>query len=201
MANNAKQVELDSMWEIYDLLINFTEYEDALLKYLKGNDLKGAFDIMSSRDRIQAYKIIFDHTPDALKYDLFINAYCSAEYGFDAFTGKIINKIQQLKPKDLIELLKSKADTDGNLTLYRGESSKSSNVKRALSWTLDRDKAIWFAKRFNFSGEGYVYNAKTNISHVIAYINDRSEEEILVKYKDVRVISKDIIKISDGILA
>jgi len=61
------RVELDNIWEIYDLLIEFTEYEDALLKCLKNNDLEGAFDIMSSRDRIAAYKLIFNHIPDANK--------------------------------------------------------------------------------------------------------------------------------------
>jgi len=64
---------------------------------------------------------------------------------------------------------------------------------------LYQEKAIWFAKRFNFSSEGYVYTAKVNISHVIAYINDRSEEEILVKYQDVKIMSKDTIEIVEVI--
>lgn len=64
---------------------------------------------------------------------------------------------------------------------------------------MNQEKAKWFAKRFNFSSEGDVYTAKVNISHVIAYINDRSEEEILVKYQDVKIMSKDTIEIVEVI--
>lgn len=198
MAKNNNHFRKGNLWDIYDTLCDFVESdreEYLLFKYLNNKDLDSAFSVLSECNAITAYILIFNYIYDASKYNLFTNVYNSADYRFNEFTDEIINKVSQLKPKKIIKILTSKADADGNLILYRGESSESSNVIDALSWTLNRETAVWFAKRLNFSGEGYIYTSKANISHVIAYINNREEEEILIKYEDVNITSKDIIKI------
>lgn len=54
------------------------------------------------------------------------------------------------------------------------------NVK-ALSWTLDRSIAEWFATRFD--EDGTVYQAQIDKSHIYAYFDGRNESEVIVDPK------------------
>lgn len=150
-----------------------------------------AFKYMNRQYYIAAYTSIFEFIPDTKKYEQFVDAYMMPDIGL--VNPEIIAKIFELRPKELAENLKQKADDEGCITLYRGESEKSTKLQRALSWTLNRDVAVWFAKRFNSSGIGCVYTANANISKVIAYITDREEDEILIRYRDIKNIKKEKI--------
>lgn len=67
------------------------------------------------------------------------------------------------------------------LTIYRGVTPYNSDNVKALSWTLDKDVAEWFSKRFD--EEGIVYKANIHKNHVLAYFNGRNESEIIVDPK------------------
>jgi hypothetical protein len=76
-----------------------------------------------------------------------------------------------------------------DLTVWRGTAHQRSI--RGLSWTLDRDKAIWFAKRFSMLPrltprlvEGFVHKR-----HVLAYFGGRKEKEIVSMHVDVRGVT------------
>ena len=63
------------------------------------------------------------------------------------------------------------------ITIYRGVTSYNADNEKALSWTLDYDKAEWFAKRF---GEArIVYEAQIEEAHILAYFNRKNESLIL----------------------
>ena len=64
------------------------------------------------------------------------------------------------------------------ITIYRG-TGKHKNYK-ALSWTLDLDKAKWFANRWN--QKGTVYKAKIKYKDCLAYFEGRGESELVVDY-------------------
>ena len=49
---------------------------------------------------------------------------------------------------------------------------------RALSWTLDRQTAEWFAHRFGENGT--VYEAQIDKKHIYAYFSGRNESEVIV---------------------
>ena len=71
------------------------------------------------------------------------------------------------------------------VTIYCG-IDVSKNIK-ALSWTNNYDMAFWFATRF--SSEGYVFETKVNKENIIAYFNQRGEDELIIdftKIKDVK---------------
>lgn len=51
--------------------------------------------------------------------------------------------------------------------------------KRGISWTLDKSRAEWFAKRLN-RGKGRVYRTIVNPKAQLAAFNGRGEQEILV---------------------
>ena len=77
------------------------------------------------------------------------------------------------------------------LTVYRGTGQKD-NQHEALSWTLDKKTAEWFATRF--SEHGYVYQAKIPKEHVFAFFNDRNEQEIVLDYRNLRDICRKKVR-------
>ena len=64
------------------------------------------------------------------------------------------------------------------VTVYRGVRKCG---KMGISWTLSKDKAIWFAQRYN-KDEGIVYKAKIKSKDILYYI-DSNEQEVIVDPK------------------
>jgi len=62
------------------------------------------------------------------------------------------------------------------VTVYRGAVDGLN--EDGISWTLDQDRAVWFASRFNKGGE--VFTRVVDKSEVVAYFTGRGEEEIVV---------------------
>ena len=76
---------------------------------------------------------------------------------------------------DLFSVLKDE------LTVYRGVTEYNADNVKALSWTLDRSVAEWFATRFGESGT--VYQAQISRDHIYAYFGNRNEDEVIVDPK------------------
>ena len=67
------------------------------------------------------------------------------------------------------------------VTLYRGVSTGRNPY--GLSFTPDKDKAIWFQNRFsNGENKGYLLTLKVRKSDCICYLNSRGEKEIILDY-------------------
>ncbi len=62
------------------------------------------------------------------------------------------------------------------LVIYRGVEPQGTEL--GMSWTTDRDKAVWFARRFN--GRGKVLKTEIAKSSALAYFTGRGESEIVV---------------------
>lgn len=74
-------------------------------------------------------------------------------------------------------LLAAMPDT---LTVYRGTPKPDLNGE-GMSWTLNRDKAVWFAKRFREDGDDVTVITGTVAKRdVLAYFTGRNEDEIVV---------------------
>lgn len=80
-----------------------------------------------------------------------------------------------------------------NVSIYRGSAVDShsecdvQDAANCLSWTLDIERADWFANReFNDFNKAYAVLMKADIpkDRVIAYDNGRSEQEIIVDVSD-----------------
>ena len=78
---------------------------------------------------------------------------------------------------DAEELRRFQALED-SVTVYRGVTSHNAKNIRALSWTLDRDTAEWFAHRFG--EDGTVYEAQIAKAHIFALFLGRNESEVVV---------------------
>ena len=73
------------------------------------------------------------------------------------------------------------------LTVYRGVKPKGEVL--ALSWTLSKKKAEWFANRFQ--SDGTVHRAKIPREHALAYFNCRGEQEVVLNYRKLFDITKE----------
>lgn len=71
------------------------------------------------------------------------------------------------------------------ITVYRGIRSRGK--LQALSWTLELDKAEWFAKRWGSHGK--VYSAVVSKEDVLAYFCSRNEAEVVVDYRNLKDVS------------
>lgn len=78
------------------------------------------------------------------------------------------------------------SNLSGIVTIYRGVGSEE--YRDGISWTLDKNKAKWFATRF--TQEGVVYSATVKSENILYYITDRNEEEIIVDPKKLIHVEK-----------
>jgi hypothetical protein len=72
------------------------------------------------------------------------------------------------------------------LIIYRG--FVNDDGENSFSWSLDIEKAIWFANRFSKGEEYYVAKATVNKKDIIGYTNDRNEEEIVVLPEHLNIL-------------
>lgn len=78
------------------------------------------------------------------------------------------------------------------ITIYRGVEENKKNSTKALSWTLNKDKAKWFATRYE--DKGTMFTAKIKKEDVLAYFNSRKEEEVVIDYDNLELISTEEVK-------
>ena len=82
---------------------------------------------------------------------------------------------QKLMDEEERELFQSLDDV---VTVYRGVTSYNAQNVKALSWTLDREVAEWFAHRFGQNGT--VYEAQVRKENIHAVFLGRNEEEVIL---------------------
>lgn len=103
---------------------------------------------------------------------------------------ELLAMFRDAEPTDLMdedEYLQFK-QLDDTVTVYRGVTSYNAEKVKALSWSLDYDKAKWFAHRFGEDGK--VYEAQIDKEHILAYFNSRNEQEVIVDPKHLIDISE-----------
>jgi len=70
---------------------------------------------------------------------------------------------------------------NGPYTIYRGVAGIGAARRiRGISWTVDFERAKWFAKRFPYLKNPAVYKATIEKKYVFAYCNDRQEQEFII---------------------
>ena len=69
------------------------------------------------------------------------------------------------------------------VTIYRGTSEKT--FHNAISWTIDRKRAIWFYKKYE--SKGTVFKAKIKKSDIICFLDKSAcnEKEVIVDYNKI----------------
>lgn len=153
--------ECENVYQLY-LLVN-KPYRIAFLKY--------TVDFMSRDDMSQILADIWIGTE-------------SPNLDPNMSKAKLVSLFKKANPNELmnedeLRIFNQLADT---VTIYRGVTSYNADNIKALSWTLDYDKAEWFANRFG-EEDGTVYEAEIEKAHILAYFNRRNESEVIVDPK------------------
>ena len=108
------------------------------------------------------------------------NANLDANVSLDTIIG-YFNEIPKKYLMTTEEIREYEALED-KITVYRGIGSKSN--KEGLSWTINKDVALWFSRRFSDSG-GCVIRGLADKSSVLAYYKRRNEYEVVINPDDV----------------
>ncbi len=100
------------------------------------------------------------------------------------FTTRQMVELFQKADKQIImdeDEYKEYLSLDDTITIYRGVTPHNAKNIKALSWTLSRDTAEWFAHRFD--EDGTVYEAQISKEYILAYFSGRNESEVIIDPK------------------
>jgi len=70
------------------------------------------------------------------------------------------------------------AGLDACVAVYRGFDHPAG--ADGIAWTLDRERAEWFARRFAGAGEAWVASANIPRERIVALLDGRSESEVII---------------------
>lgn len=76
-----------------------------------------------------------------------------------------------------------------SVTIYRG--CRDEAYKYEFSWTLDKKRAIWFAKRYSTETQ-ILLETKINKSDILCYTDMRNEKEVIIN--PMLLIEKNVIE-------
>lgn len=107
--------------------------------------------------------------------------------------------IKMIKIAEKYPLLQSDIDDlsdEDTVTIYRGVKV---NNYRGLSWTIDKNVAEWFARRFGHNGDKcYIFIGIINKKDILALFNSRNEKEVVCDYRKIKNIQCEEIIITDN---
>ena len=163
--------------------LTFVENRDLLMAWI-------SLDNPSDRDFYECFRHVWIHSEGgSLNKSLWLTMMGSPRPG----------KEKWLMTKEELSLFESLPET---VTIYRGSTTNKVN---GLSWTTDKDKAIWFGNRFNFvnskpplNKECCVTTGQIAKSDIFAVFLARGESEIVCDPKNVKRKTKEILPPKKG---
>lgn len=166
----------------YDMMNEYLEREDGLF---------GMFLMIRKPDRFNLLYFVQDLLDEKEFNDLLSDTWTNTEFPHMYGVKFLISFFCKSKKELLMdrEELVYYDNLPDMIDVYRGIQNIGSKKKtiKGLSWTLSKEKAVWFANRFHAKGD--VYKSSIKKEYVYAYFNGRSEQEIVLNpYKLMRVI-------------
>ena len=154
------------------------ETYSALDEAYKNKDWEEFIKIGLRPDIMQAAFWYYDEMPDSMKYDFAISAYIKDGDSIPA-VRKAVRSARKYGAPSFPE------DLEGLevFTVYRAGEEPIDKAKYRISWTLSKEEALFFLNRYG-SRARHLYRAKIRREDVIAYCNEREEEEIM-QYRKV----------------
>ena len=171
--------------------------KEKLEKALADHDWSQVVWLHERPHRAQAFADIADRiTHDQLYWELLADVYTDTENFWQESrlwqklltSERSCRQLGFMTPEEYNEL----CDMPATVTVYRGINGRGK--KRSWAWTLDRDKAIWFAQRLNREGIGKPSTLVTGTverRHAVGYLTGRGESELVVNPKYVTVTKSE----------
>ena len=180
----------DKMFNIFENEKQFKQWKESYKQYIQ--QLKSAISIMNNIQN--AYKLVFFKYIDKWLSDedfgeCLINVYINTEFISDNKDVRISTLIKWFKQCNKSSIMNEAEinvynSLSDEIIVYRGVSSEK--YKLGISWTLDKDVAAWFSKRFDKSS--FIYSCKVKKSDILCYINSRNEKEVIIDIKALKNI-------------
>lgn len=128
----------------------------------------------------------YKEIPEELKRSFALQAYL--HHG-DSIP-KVRKAVRELHPASPQELPPEIADKE-IITIYRAGEEDITKCKNRLSWTTSLKTAEFFYNEYIRRHANYLYQAEIKTSNIIAFINDRKENEIIQYRKVFNIIELD----------
>lgn len=155
-------------------------WKDSLLDLRNKGKWKEFIDFALSKHQIMPIAFqYFDEVPDELKYNFCIDAYTHHGDSVPAVRKAVRTALRYGKP-NLPEELKGL----DFIEVYRAGEEPPHLCPYRISWTADKNVALFFLNHYAKRHAAYLYKAKIKPQHVIAYTNERDEKEIM-QYRHV----------------
>lgn len=163
-----------------------------ILKYAENSKWHEFVDTSLSRPESYGYTFrYFKEVPDELKYKFAIKAYHHRGDKVPAVRAAV-RSLRNL-PKQCRPKLPAEITNRETITIYRAGEEDITKCKYRISWTTSKEVALFFLNKYQYKHANHLYRATIRTADIIAYDNEREEEEIL-QYGKVY----DIEEITEG---
>jgi len=117
---------------------------------------------------------LYDYIPNEYKYDFCTKAYTHHGDSIPAVRKAVRGALKYGKPK----LPQEMADAE-YITVYRAGEEPIEKAKYRISWSASKEVAEFFLNTYLGKHAKHLYKGKIKPNKIIAYTNDRSEQEIM----------------------
>lgn len=140
-----------------------------------------------------------DNNKDSKQYcaNILLEYWTTIEFPFKDVnvTYDEIIELLELSDKSIIPDQENIDSLNDKITIYRGiKDLGNMEIEIKGCWTLNKDEAYNFGKRLNNSNIFYIYEGIVNKKDIIAWLNQGTEDEIIIDYRKIRLINKYIYK-------
>lgn len=91
---------------------------------------------------------------------------------------------KHLMDKDDYNFYNNLAD---EIVIYRGVCG-TKNYKKGISWTLNKETAEFFSRRWSADSDGYILSGIAKKEDVLAFFNSRNEQEIIINPSKIKEV-------------
>ncbi len=153
----------------------------------ESGDVEGILGLLDNTYRLAfvADNIQWLKSQNKYEYAL-LDAYTSTRTNYSGFSLSTIKNLFEIADRAALLAEGEPLPGVGPFTVYRGVAGNGAQRRlRGLSWTADKEKAIWFAERYHKHGvsDPAVFQAEIPAALVYAYDNGREEQEFICDIK------------------
>ena len=160
------------------LLQQRQDYLDEIEQHAQSGEWDKVCSIIQLRPFImeEGFELYYDRIPDSMKYE-FVTGLFTHNGDHCANIRKALTEVRKYGSPVLPDWMTGK----DVITVYRGCGGSIKRVGEGISWSTNRKVAEFFANRciVKRGVKGHVYEAKLRIEDIIAYTDNREEQEVM----------------------